>query len=341
MKIVIFEVEGWEREAFEDLQHNHDLHLTSEKLSADNASDYEDADIISTFIYSDLGRQTLEQFQQLKLIATRSTGYDHVDADTCREQDITICTVPRYGANTVAEHTFGLLLTISHRLNEAIDRTRKGDFSPRGLQGFDLRGRTMGVIGTGDIGLHTIRIAGGFGMEVLAFDIRKNEQAAEDLQFTYVDFDELLSRSDVISLHVPANPQTEHLIGQEQFEKLKEGAVLLNTSRGVVVDERAMLRALAEGKLAGAGLDVLPQEPVIREEAELLRRVYEEQHDLDTLLADHVLIRLQNVVVTPHTAFNTREAVQRILDTTIDNIHGFVSGEPKNAVDLEPEAAAS
>jgi D-lactate dehydrogenase len=230
-------------------------------------------------------------------------------------------------------------LTISHRLTEAVDRTRKGDFSPYGLQGFDLLGKTIGVIGTGDIGLHTIRIARGFGMDVLAFDVRPNENAAEKWNFEYVDLQELLSRSDVVSLHVPATPETEHLIDEEQFQCMKEGAVLLNTSRGVVVNERAMLRALAEGKLAGAGLDVLPQEPVIREEAELLRRVYEEQHDLDTLLADHVLIRLRNVIVTPHSAFNTREAVQRILETTLENIRAFAAGKPQNAVDLQQQVA--
>src|SRR6056297_311352 len=341
MKIAVFEVEGWERDSFDELQDEHEVQLVSDKLSPQNASDFADADIISTFIYSDLGADTLQQFDHLRLIATRSTGYDHIDTDTCQQRDTVICRVPSYGANTVAEHTFGLLLTISHRLNEAIDRTRKGDFSPRGLQGFDLRGKTMGVVGTGDIGRYTIRIAGGFGMQVLAFDVQPDEEAAKELGFEYVEFDDLLERSDVISLHVPATPQTEHLIGQPQFEQMKQGAVLLNTSRGAVVDEKALVRALAEGKLAGAGLDVLPEEPVIREEAELLRRVYEQQHDLQTLLADQVLIRLQNVVVTPHSAFNTREAVQRILDTTVENIRAFAAGQRQNMVELAAPQQAS
>ncbi|SRR6056297_622600 len=341
MKIVIFEVEDWERKAFEQLQDEHEVQLTSGSLRAENAAEYADADVISTFIYSDLETETLQQFEHLQLIATRSTGYDHIELETCREREIAICTVPGYGENTVAEHTFGLLLTISHRLYEAIDRTRKGDFSPRGLQGFDLRGKTMGIVGTGAIGRCAIRIANGFGMHVLAYDVQPDQEAASELGFEYVELDELLTRSDVVSLHVPALPQTKHLIGTPQFEQMKQGAVLLNTSRGAVVDEKALVRALAEGKLAGAGLDVLPEEPVIREEAELLRRVYEQQHDLQTLLADQVLIRLQNVVVTPHSAFNTREAVQRILDTTVENIRAFAAGERQNVVELAAPQQAS
>lgn len=332
MKIAIFEVEEWEREQFDALREEHELRFSSEKLTPRNAGDFSDAEIVSTFIYSDLGKETLGKFDRLQLIASRSTGFDHVDLDTCREKDVAVCIVPDYGSNTVAEHTFALLLAISHRLEEAIDRTRKGGFTSRGLQGFDLLGKTLGVIGTGEIGIFVIKIAKGFGMDVLAFDVEQKEGEARELGFEYVELDELLSRSDVVTLHVPANPKTEGMIGQEQFGKMKEGAVLLNTSRGSLVDTRAMLRSLAEGRLAAAGLDVLPAEPVIREEAELLRSVYEKKHNLDMLLADTVMIRMRNVIVTPHSAFNTREAVQRIVDTTVGNIDCFARGEPRNTV---------
>lgn len=340
MNIIIFDVEDWERETFKRLEDQHELTLTSGSLTEENAAEHAHADVISTFIYSDLSRETLESLDQLKLIATRSTGYDHIDLEHCREHDVAICNVPEYGTATVAEHTFGLLLTISHRLEDAIDRTRKGDFSPRGLQGFDLQGKTIGVIGTGSIGQHVIRIARGFDMRVLAFDVKPNEQIAEKLEFEYVELEQLLHESDVISLHVPGSPQTKHMIAKEQFDQMKPGAILLNTARGSLIDERAMLQSLAEGKLAAAGLDVLPEEPIIREEAELLRRVYERDQTLDTLLVDQVLIRMRNVIVTPHSAFNTREAVQRIIDTTVENIDAFVSGEPKNLVEIKKPAEA-
>jgi len=334
MKIAIFEVEEWEREQFDALKEEHELQFSGEKLTRGNAGDFSDAEVISTFIYSELDRRTLEEFDKLKLIATRSTGFDHVDLDACKDKDITVCVVPSYGSNTVAEHTFALLLAISRRLEESIDRTRRGDFTSRGLQGFDLNGKTIGVVGTGEIGMFVIKIAKGFGMNILAFDAKPNEKVAGELGFEYVEMEELLTRSDVVTLHVPANPETEGMIGREQFEMMKQGAVLLNTARGSLIDTKAMLRSLVEGRLAAAGLDVLPTEPVIREESEILRSVYEKEHNLGMLLADTVMIRMRNVIVTPHSAFNTREAVRRIVDTTVDNIRGFARGEPRNTVDL-------
>lgn len=332
MKVVAFEIEDWEAKALQEIEGDYRVECISERIDANNAGDHPDAEVVSPFINSKLDEKALKQLKKLKLVVTRSTGYDHVDLDYCHTHGIVVCNVPDYGTNTVAEHVFGLLLTISHRLEEAIDRTRKGDFSPRGLQGFDLHGKTIGVVGTGDIGLHVIRIAKGFGMNVLAFDIAPREDAAEELGFEYCDLDDLLGRSDIITMHVPSNKHTRHMIAKEQFIKMKDKSVLINTARGDVVDIKAMVRALAEGKLVAAGLDVLPDEPVIREEAELLRRVYETKHDLDTLLANHIITHMRNVVVTPHSAFNTREAVRRIIDTTIDNIHAFARGEPINQV---------
>ncbi|MFU8816841.1 MAG: hydroxyacid dehydrogenase [Pseudomonadales bacterium] len=330
MKLYIFEIEDWEREPLSELSGDHDVEFVYEPLKADNAQAYADAQGVSVFIYSQLDQQVLDALPQLQVIASRSTGVDHIDTERCKQRGITVCNVPSYGKNTVAEHVFGLLLTISHRLEEAVDRTRKGDFSARGLQGFDLYGKTLGVIGTGDIGRDVVRIARGFGMEVLGYDVDADEQAATELGFRYVDLDTLLRSADVISLHVPSNPQTHHMIGEAQFETMKQGVVLINTARGDVIEVTALARALAEGKVAAAGLDVLAEEPTVREEAEVLRSVYERKHNLATLLADQVLVRMNNVVVTPHSAFNTREAVQRILDTTIDNLQAYDKGQPKN-----------
>jgi D-lactate dehydrogenase len=332
MKLAVFEIEQWECETFQELEDSNALEYIEEPLTKKNASQYADAEVITTFIYSDLSAEVLEQFDHLKLIATRSTGFDHIDMDYCQQKGIKVANVPSYGENTVAEHVFGLLLTISHNLTKAIDRTRKGDFSLQGLQGFDLRGKTLGVIGTGNIGQHVIGIARGFQMEVLAFDVKPKEELTSELGFRYAAMEEVLGNSDIVTLHVPANPKTHHLISTEQFEQMQDGVVLINTSRGAVVDVDALVAALAEGKVAAAGLDVLPEEPVMREEAELLRSVYQKEHNLETLLADHILLRLRNVYITPHSAFNTREAVQRILETTVGNIKGFTEGEAQNLV---------
>ncbi len=332
MKIVVFESEGWERPHFEHLQSAHELVFEPHPLDGENIVRHADADIVAPFIYSALDRAALQRFERLRFIATRSTGFDHIDLACCRERGIRVGNVPSYGENTVAEHVFALLLAISHRIPEAVARTRQGDFSSRGLQGFDLCGRTMGIIGTGRIGRCAARIARGFGMRVLACDVRPDEQAARELGFAYVDLSTLLRESDVVSLHVPGDSSTHALIGTAEFALMKRGVVVINTARGNVLDVKALLQALADGTVAAAGLDVLPEEPAIREEAELLRSFFTRQHDLETLLADHVLLHLRNVVITPHSAFNTREAVERIVHTTVDNIEAFLRGAPENLV---------
>ena len=332
MKIVLFETEPREGPVFERLKEQNDLKLINEALCAETAGGYADAEIVSTFIYSKLDRQVLEKLPALKLIATRSTGYDHVDTDYCVERGIVIANVPSYGENTVAEHVFALLLALSHRLPEAIERAQRGPFSPEGLQGFDLAGKTLGVVGTGRIGQHVVRIARGFEMEVLAHDISPDPAAAHGLGFRYVGLNALYCAADVISLHVPSMPETRNMLDDEAFRQMKDGVVLINTARGDLIETRALIRALNRGKVAAAGLDVLPDEPLIREEAELLCSTWCDRDDLRSLVADHVLMRMPNVIVTPHSAFNTREAVDRIAETTVENIQAFVLGRPRNIV---------
>ena len=332
MKVTVFEIEDWERAAFRTLAHDHDLGFVAEPLSTRNAAAHAGADVVSTFIYSELSAKVLETLGRPRLIATRSTGYDHIDTAYCGTHGIRVANVPSYGKNTVAEHTFALLLAVSHRIVEAVERARRGTFSPEGLQGFDLRGKTIGIVGTGDIGLWVARIANGFGMSVLGFDVQPDERVGREIGLRYVLLDELLRSSDVVSLHVPLNERTRHLIGRDQLAQMKDGAVLLNTARGEIVDAEALVEALHSRKLSAAGIDVLPEEPAIREEAELLRRAFHERHDLRALLANQILLRMPNVVVTPHSAFNTREAVERILATTVENIEAFARGEARNLV---------
>lgn len=332
MKIAIFEAENWEQDLYKMLKSANDVIFREEALNESNAAQHADAEIVSTFIYSELGEDVLKQLPSLKFIATRSTGFDHIAMPYCKTHGILVSNVPAYGSCTVAEHVFGLILTISHHLTEAIDRTRKGDFSLRGLKGFDLNGKTLGVIGTGHIGQCVIRIAKGFAMEVIAFDARPDENLAGSLGFTYVAMDDLLKASDIITLHVPSNEKTKNLVSHEQFRLMKKGAVLINTSRGPTVNVQALVEALSTGNISAAGLDVLSEEPVIREEAELVRTIYQRDHDLQTLLADHVLLRMRNVYITPHSAFYTQEALLDILNTTVENIHAFIHGTPGNLV---------
>jgi D-lactate dehydrogenase len=332
MKVVVFEAEDRERSAFDRLRPAHEVVFVTDPLKPSNVKEHADADVVSTFIYSDLGLNIIEQLPRLKLIATRSTGYEHIDVEECGRRGIAVCNVPTYGANTVAEHIFALLLAISHRLPEAIERAQRGHFSPLGLQGFDLKGKVLGVVGTGSIGRHVIKIAKGFEMEVAAFDVRPDATLADMLGFRYVSFDELLARADIISLHVPSMPETHHLLNAEAFARMKTGVVVINTSRGDLIETGALIQALTSGKVAAAGLDVLPDEPMIREEAELIHSIFNKEHDLRNLVATHVLLRMRNVVITPHSAFNTREAVGRIVDTSAANIAAFLAGRPQNIV---------
>ncbi|MFP4416040.1 MAG: hydroxyacid dehydrogenase [Chitinispirillaceae bacterium] len=342
MKIRIFEIEQWERDAFKLLEADNEVSYIEEPLNNDTAGQHEDADVVSTFIYSQLTKEVLSRIKNLKLIATRSTGFDHIDIQYCNEHDIRIAIVPTYGKNTVAEHAFALILTLSHRIVDSVTKTRRGEFSPEGLRGFDLMNKTLGVIGTGDIGEHAIQIAKGFGMNVLAFDVNPRQELKKRLAFDYVDMDTLLAQSDIITIHVPANPKTEDLISTQQFQKMKDGVVLINTSRGSVVNFKALSEALVQKKVSAAGLDVLPAEPLIREDTQVLRKVYQKDNEetLKKLLADNVLFQLDNVIVTPHNAFNTTEAVQRILATTCQNIDAFSKGEVVNVVNEQKLAHA-
>ncbi len=332
MKIVVFEAEPHESLPFRALETENEIILVKEPLHAANAHQFLDAEVVSTFIYSELDRQVLERLPAIKLIATRSTGFDHVDISYCRERGIVVSNVPSYGENTVAEHVFALLLAISHRMREATDRARNGEFSPLGLQGFDLAGKTLGVVGVGAIGQHVARIARGFEMQVIAYDPRPDEVLAGTLGFRYAPFNDVLAIADILTLHVPATPQTTGLLAGEEFARMKDGVVLINTARGSLIDPRALIEALRRGKVAAAGLDVMADEPMIREEAQLICSVFCNQHDLRNLVADHVLLRMPNVIVTPHSAFNTREAIGRIVETTIANIEAFIDGRPTNIV---------
>jgi D-lactate dehydrogenase len=331
MRIDFFEIKDWEEECLKKRLNSHLLKFSSEKLSLENVQQTKDSDGVSVFIYSKIDEQILREIPKLKLITTRSTGFDHIDVEACKKKGIAICNVPSYGENTVAEHTFALILSLSRNICKACIRRFEHDPSIEGLKGFDLKGKTIGVIGAGQIGLHVIRIAKGFGMNVVAYDVRQDRILSEVLGFEYVSLEGLLARSDVITLHVPDIKATHHLINKDTLKLVKNGAILINTSRGGIVDTEALIEALDQKILAGAGLDVLEGEELIKEEKQLLH----EPKNLEVLTSfvrDHILLDKDNVVFTPHIAFYSQEALERILETTVENITAFVSGNPQNVV---------
>lgn len=330
MKIVCFELRDWEKDFLQKkFEHTAELEFYEEALGSENAYLAKDAQAIVVFIYSKVTKEVLDALPKLNFIATMSTGFDHIDVEECKKRNIIVSTVPTYGENTVAEHAFALIFAISRRLIESHDRVKSGNFSPIGLTGFDLFGKTLGVIGVGNIGTHVIRIAKGIGMDVVAYKRTAEPKLAADLGFRFVSMDELLGQSDIITLHTPYNKDTHHLLDEAAFSKMKDGVIVVNTARGAIIDTTALVSAIQKGKVAAAGLDVLEEEPMLREENELLHKDFPIE-DLKTVLENHMLLNNPNVIITPHNAFNSREAIERILNTTSENIMGFLAGTPKN-----------
>jgi D-lactate dehydrogenase len=330
MRVAFFEVKDWERAYLAERLPSDETHFEAGALSISDAG-LRGLDALSVFIYSHVTREVLEALPNLKLIATRSTGFDHIDVDACRKRGVAVSNVPSYGENTVAEHTMALLLMLSRKVHQSVLQMRSGHVDLAGLTGFDLQGKTIGVIGAGHIGLHVIRIARGFGMRVLAFDVRCDPFLADLLGFTYAAMDQLLAESDIVTLHCPLTGQTHHLLGREQFAGMKPGAFLINTSRGGLVDTDALIDALETGKLSGAGLDVLEGEELIKEEKQLLHQPLDVER-LRTADRNRVLLSREDVVFTPHNAFNSREALIRILEVTLANLEAFRAGQPVHRV---------
>ncbi len=333
MKAVFFETQPWERryltKALKSARITADF--SPEPLTEQTLARAKGAPVVSVFIYSRVTPALLKRLPSLRFIATRSTGFDHIDLRACQARNVQVANVPAYGENTVAEHTFALILALSRNIHKAYVRTIRGDFSLTGLQGFDLKGKTIGVVGAGRIGMHVIKMAKGFGMEVLAYDMRQDPFLSEVLGFRYVPLEELLRQSDIVSLHLPYSTSTHHVINRRMFQRMKRGALFINTARGGLVDTNALVWALDQGLVGGAGLDVLEGEELVKEERQLLEQDFPKER-LITALKNNILLHRENVVITPHIAFDSREALQRILDTTLSNITAFLSGSPRNMV---------
>lgn len=285
-------------------------------------------EILAVFIESPVTKKVLEHFPKLKLIVTMSTGFDHVDLKACKKQGILVANVPTYGENTVAEHTMALILGLTRKLFPSVKRVKEGVYDFHGLRGMDLKGKTLGVIGTGRVGQHVIRMAKAFEMNIIAFDLFPAKKAAKELGFKYATLDKLLSLSDIVTLHAPLTKQTKHLINKKTIKKMKLGSYLINTARGALIDPEALALALEKNHLAGAGLDVLEDENLIQNEEKLISGCT--NYQIKTSLMNNIIIDHPNTIVTPHNAFNSNEAIGRIINTTIHNIKSYTKGKPEN-----------
>lgn len=314
-----FDTEGWEKDYLSKIKHNLEIDFYEQSLDETTVEKAEGYDAVSVFIDSEVDKQVIDRLD-VDIVATRSTGYDHVDADYAARNELMVSNVPSYGASTIAEHTFGLLLNLTRKISEAERQVRKGDFSHKGLSGTDLQGKKIGVIGTGDIGKRVIEIARGFNMDVIAYDPYPQKTLEHEIGFMYTSLEDLVEQSDIITLHCPLTEDNHHLISEKQFKKMDE-TVILNTARGELIDTEALIEALENGNVTSAGLDVLEDEDWMKQDIEKLSREKSEE-DIEKALEDHILVDRDDVIVTPHNAFNSKEALQRIAKTTVRNIEG-------------------
>ena len=311
-KIAMFDTKPYDRTWFDQLNTRYHIKYLEPKLTPDTVSLAHGCRAVIPFVNDTLDRTVIDGLcaEGVEMIALRCAGYNNVDRAAAAGR-IPVVRVPGYSPYAVAEFTMGLLLTLNRKLHKACFRTRDFNFSLNGLVGFDLHGKTAGIIGTGKIGQIFIQICRGFGMHVLAYD----PFPAPDADFSYVSLEELLQKSDIVSLHCPLTEQSRHLINRDTIAQMRDGAYLLNTSRGMLVESEALLDALKSGKLAGAGLDVY------EEETDFFFEDRSDSIDRDTILS--LLVSMPNVVLTSHQAFLTTEALHNIAKVTLENLDAF------------------
>ncbi len=326
MQVTLFSSKPYDRDSFSALcPPGWQLNFLDARLDASTAALAAGSAVVCAFVNDDLSAPVLQRLQAAgcQLIALRSAGFNHVDLNAAARLGLPVVRVPAYSPHAVAEHAVALILALNRRIHRAFNRTREGDFSLHGLTGFDLHGKTVGVIGCGQIGAVFARIMLGFGCQVLLHDPHENPQLAGSCA-RYAALDEVLASSDILSLHCPLNDSTRHLIDQSSLARMKRGAMLINTGRGALVDTPALIEALKSGHLGYLGIDVYEEEAAL---------FFEDRSDQP--LQDDVLARLltfPNVIVTAHQAFLTHEALHAIASTTLDNIRAWQTGQACNLV---------
>lgn len=336
MKITLFGTQPYDKESFERIRdaYGFDICYHRSHLNANNALLAKGADAVCIFVNDTADADTIRQLSDLgvKLIALRCAGFNNVDLHAAAKYGIPVVRVPAYSPHAVAEHAVALMLALNRKIHRAYWRTRDGNFSLHGLMGFDLYGKTAGIVGTGKIARELIRILKGFGMEILAYDIYPDAEYALSAGITYVPLEELYARSDIISLHCPLTDRTRYMIGDVAISHMKPGVMLINTGRGQLIHTEALIDGLKEKQVGSAGLDVYEEEAG-----------YFYQDTSDRIMDDDVLARLlsfNNVIVTSHQGFFTREALDNIADTTMRNISDFAQHRRLvNEIHAEPEKA--
>jgi len=323
-KIAFFDSKLYDIESFNNINNDFELHYFEEKLSEKTVVLAKDMDGVCIFVNDDVNKKVINKLYEygVKIIALRCAGYNNVDVFSAKDK-ITIVRVPAYSPYAVAEHAMALLLCLNRRIHKAYLRTRDFNFNIQGLTGFDLFGKTVGVIGVGKIGLAFINICNGFGMKILAYDAFPRE----DLDVKYVDLDELITSSDIISLHCPLTKETKHLIDRKKIDKMKSNAIIINTSRGALIDSVSLLEGLREKKIKGAVLDVYEEESTLFYEDNSSKIIED-----DTL---SLLISLPNVIITSHQGYLTTEALEEIAKVTLQNLKDYFNGKISNEIDYK------
>lgn len=323
MKIAVFSAHKLEEKPLHDANASkHELKLLIDTyLNTNTTVLAQDCACVSVFTNDDASAPVLEKLKDLgvKYLALRSAGFNHVDLDKAKELGIKVANVPEYSPYAVAEHTVALMLTLNRKIIKANQRVRDLNFSLNGLTGFDMNGKTVGIIGLGKIGNIVTKILHGFGCKLVAFDIKPNAELTEKYGLQFVDMDTLCEKSDIITLHAPLNDKTRYIINRERIEKMKKGVMLINTSRGALVDTKELIGALKSGRIGYLGLDVYEEE----------KGLFFEDHS-DEILQDDVIARLltfPNVLITSHQAFLTDTALRNIAETTIYNMDCWEKGE--------------
>jgi D-lactate dehydrogenase len=330
MKVLVYSARSYDKEFLETAnQDKHELYFVEARLEECTTALARQYPAICCFVDDILSKKIIKQLSDggTRLVALRAPGFNNVDLKAAEELGMIVMRVSRYSPYAMAEFAVGMMIALNRKIHRAYNRVREGNFLLHGLIGFELHGRTAGIIGTGKIGSVLAGILQGFGCLLLAYDATKNPECIK-LGVRYVPLKELLSKSDIVSLHLPLTPATRHLINDENLSYIKPGAMLINTSRGALVDTRALIRALKKGHLGAVGLDVYEEESHI---------FYEDLSD--EIIPDDVIMRLltfPNALVTGHQAFFTREAMATIAETTIQNISPFADGHENENI-LKPE----
>ncbi len=320
-KIAFFDAKPYDRKSFDSVNKDFGFDITyfDTHLNPKTVELAYNFDAICAFVNDTIDKKVLESLYKhdIKVIALRSAGYNNVDFKAAFGR-VHVVRVPAYSPYAVAEHAAALILALNRKTHRAYYRIRDGNFSINGLLGFDMNGKTAGIIGTGKIGKCLISILKGFGMKILAYDVYKDEKYEKEAGIKYVDLDELFKKADVISLHCPLTPETEHMINEDTIKKMKDGVMIINTGRGKLINTRALIKMLKSGKLGSAGLDVY------EEEGEYFFKDFSTEMISDDILAR--LMTFPNVLITSHQGFFTAEAIHNIAVTTLDNIKEFFDG---------------